>query len=417
MPSDGPQKAYVWTWLPDQTEPVVAGVLEARGDRFTFAYGQSYRERARAPSLYLPELPVRPGLIEPPAGLRVAGCIDDAAPDWWGRRVILNRLVGREASTTDPGELSLLTYLLASGSDRTGALDFQASATEYVPRARDVAPLADLAEAADSVERGLPLSPALDQALLHGSSIGGARPKALLDDGDRRLIAKFSSSSDTYAVVKGEFAAMELARRAGMNVARVEMARAHRRDVLLVERFDRPPNGTRRPVVSALTILELDEMMGRYASYADLAVVVCERFTDPSATLRELFSRITFNILVGNTDDHARNHSAFWDPTTELLTLTPAYDICPQPRAGGEAAQAMAIAPGGWRMSQVEGCSRTAATYRLSEADAREIVDRQITVINEEWDDVCDQASMTTTDRGLFWHRAVLNPYALQESA
>jgi serine/threonine-protein kinase HipA len=77
----------------------------------------------------------------------------------------------------------------------------------------------------------------------------------------------------------------------------------------------------------------------------------------------------------------------------------------------------MAIAPGGWRMSQVEGCIRTAATYRLSEADAREIVDRQITVINEEWDDVCDQASMTTTDRGLFWHRAVLHPYALQESA
>ena len=71
----------------------------------------------------------------------------------------------------------------------------------------------------------MPLSPALDRALLHGSSIGGARPKALLDDGDRKLIAKFSSTTDTYPVVKGEFVAMELARRAGLDVARVELAR------------------------------------------------------------------------------------------------------------------------------------------------------------------------------------------------
>ena len=71
-------------------------------------------------------------------------------------------------------------------------------------------------------------------------------------------------------------------------------------------------------------------------------------------TLRELFSRITFNILAGNNDDHARNHAAFWDGIE--LTLTPAYDICPQPRAGGETAQVMAIGEDGYRMSQVAGC-------------------------------------------------------------
>jgi serine/threonine-protein kinase HipA len=101
--------------------------------------------------------------------------------------------------------------------------------------------------------------------------------------------------------------------------------------VILVELSDRPPTGRRRAVVSALTILELDEMLARYASYAARAQVVRERFTDARRTLRELFGRIVFNILTGNNDDHARNHAAFWDGAA--LTLTPAYDICPQPRA------------------------------------------------------------------------------------
>jgi serine/threonine-protein kinase HipA len=128
--------------------------------------------------------------------------------------------------------------------------------------------------------------------------------------------------------------------------------------------------------------------------------------------LRELFSRITFNILTGNNDDHARNHAAFWDGAQ--LTLTPAYDICPQPRAGGETAQVMAIGEDGYRMSQVAGCVARAATYRLSERDAREIVDHQIDVIETRWDEVCDQAELTQVDRALFWQRQFLNPYATE---
>jgi len=83
-------------------------------------------------------------------------------------------------------------------------------------------------------------------------------------------------------------------------------------------------------------------MMARYASYEDLAELIRHRFKDARATLRELFSRLAFNILCGSTDDHARNHSAFWDG--QALALTPAYDICPQPRTGNEASQAMLIA-------------------------------------------------------------------------
>lgn len=409
MRSD-PDRAFVWVWLPGRSEPVVAGRLDPAGDVYEFTYGRSYLDHEGRIPLYLPELPLRRGPIEPVAG-QIAGCIADAGPDSWGQRVILNRLVGRgELDTTALGPL---TYLLESGSDRIGALDFQRSSTEYVPRVGQDATLEELAEAAELVEAGVPLSPALDRALLHGTSVGGARPKALLADGDRRLIAKFSSTTDVLPVVQGEFVAMRLARLAGLEAADVELTRAIGKDVLLIERFDRPAAGGRRTMISALTILGLDEVRdARYASYADLADVVRARFTDAEATLRELFARITFNILSGNNDDHARNHAAFWDG--EWLTLTPAYDICPQSRAGNETAQVMAIGRDGWRMSQVAGCIERASTYLLGEREAREVVDRQIEVIRERWDEVCDDARLTRVGREAFWRRQFLNPYALE---
>lgn len=412
MTSEPPREAFVWVWLPEAVEPVVAGRLEATGAGIDFNYGRSYLERDDALPLYLPELPLRPGRQRPPAGLSVAGCIADAGPDAWGQRVVMNRLLGAGGKDADPAALDFLTYLLESGSDRIGALDFQPSPRSYRERNDESAPLEELMEAAARVEEGVPLPPELDAALLHGSSVGGARPKATLRDGDRALIAKFSSSSDPYPVVKGEFAAMELARRAGIEVAPVELVEVLGRDVLLVERFDRPGGRRRRAVVSALTILELDPMMGRYASYAELGHVIRKRFAEARATLRELFARIVFNVLVGNTDDHARNHSAFWDG--EWLTLTPAYDVCPQSRSGGEASQAMAIGPDGFRLSQVAGCVEAAPAYLLSPGEAREIAARQVETIESEWSEVCELARMTEIERRFFWRRQFLNPYALE---
>jgi serine/threonine-protein kinase HipA len=407
-----PREAFVWVWLPGAEEPVVAGRLDAVGDAIAFAYGRSYLERDQRIPLYLPELPLRRGRIMPLVGT-IAGCIADAGPDAWGQRVILNHRVG--AGAEDTAELPQLTYLLDSGSGRIGALDFQVSSTEYVPRSQGEAQLSGLtrlAESAQKVEEGVPLSPALDQALLHGSSVGGARPKVLLGDGARRLIAKFSSTTDTFPIVKAEFVGMELARRAGIEAAAVELTEALGKDVLVVERFDRPPSGGRRAQVSALTILGLDEWGARYASYEALADEVRGRFTEPKATLRELFSRLTFNVLSGNTDDHARNHSAFWDGAE--LTLTPAYDICPLPRTGGEASQAMAIDRDGYRLSRVAVCVARASTYLLTEGEAREIVDRQVETIEGEWEEVCELAKLGEVDRRRLWRSAFLNPYATE---
>jgi serine/threonine-protein kinase HipA len=310
--------------------------------------------------------------------------------------------------------LGFLTILLESGSDRIGALDFQASPSDYVTRATGRATLDELGEVATLVEAGEPLPPALDEALLQATLIGGARPKAVLDDDGRQFIAKFSSSSDSYPVVKAEFVAMELARRAGLEAAPVKITSALGKDVLLVERFDRHPDGTRRAMVSALTILGLDpHTEGWYATYPDLADQIRSRFTGPEGALRELFSRITFSVLVSNTDDHARNHAAFWDGS--MLTLTPAYDLTPSRRSGGEATQAMAIGRDGYKMSQLVGCVQRASSFLLSELEAREIVDHQIDVIRTEWKGTCDEGRLTEIERESMWERQFINPFALYD--
>ena len=415
MNSEAYEEAFVWIWLPGKTEPVVAGRLYTDGGSppmFLFNYGKSYLAREDAIPIYLPELPLKRGELPLPDGLSMPGSIRDAAPDAWGRRVILNRKFGVKGATVNEHWFSELAFLLESGSDRIGALDFQRSPTQYAPRAAKNASLEELLQSAERVEKGIPLTPELDQALHHASSIGGARPKALIQGRDKKYVAKFSASNDVYSVVKAEFIAMRLAALAGLNVAPVSLAKASGKDVLLVERFDREraeAGWTRKLMVSVLTILSLDEI---YASYQDLAETIRRRFTHAPATLRELYGRIVFSILCGNTDDHARNHAAFWDG--EMLTLTPAYDICPQGRNGREASQAMLI-HGDERMSRISACLEAAHHFLLSDDEALAVAEGQIRIIGKEWEAVCAEAELSDVDRNLLWGRQFLNLYAFDD--
>ena len=395
---------------------MVAGKLEADGDKLLFNYGQSYLNRInkmpRAIPIYEPELPLKPSIQPLLEGLNMPGCIRDAAPDAWGRRIIINKKLGLKGTGTDTANLDELTYLLESGSDRIGALDFQLSPTEYVPRTANNVSIDELIDSAQRVEQGIPLTPDLDQALFHGSSIGGARPKALIEEDGVKYIAKFSASADLYSVVKAEFIAMKLASMAGLDVALVKMTSAANKDVLLIQRFDREYTKSgwiRKAMVSALTLFGLDDMMARYASYETLAEIIRHRFTDPKDTLKELFSRLIFNILCGNTDDHARNHAAFWDG--KYLSLTPAYDICPQGRSGNEASQAMLIS-GSNNLSKIKTCLESAHNFLLAKEDAIEIFEHQRSVIEQNWDAVCDEANLSEVDKNLFWRRQFLNPFS-----
>jgi serine/threonine-protein kinase HipA len=399
-------EAFVWIWLPGTSVPVVAGRIEKHGPLHHFTYGRSWRERDDAIALSPFELPLQPGSFEPVGMNTIHSCLRDAAPDAWGRRV-----VGYQYPDLAADELD---YLLLSGRDRIGALDFQASAAEYVPRESDHPTLDDLLQAADLLEAHRPLPPELERALLQGSSVGGARPKALIDHEGKHFIAKFGSSTDVYPVVKAEYVAMRLAALAGLTVAPVSLASSLGKDVLMIERFDRVNTATgkaRRLMLSGLSLLELNEMEARYASYSDLADRVRQRFTAPQTTLMELYRRLIFNVLVGNTDDHARNHSAFWDG--RQLSLTPAYDICPQLRTGQEATQAMDIGGVAGNAATLTNALSVSGKFQLRETDARTMIDQLIAAVKDNWVTVCEEAGLATVERDRLWGRALLNPYCL----
>ncbi|MBL4560900.1 MAG: HipA domain-containing protein [Labilibaculum sp.] len=401
-------KCYVWKWLKSETTPVVAGVLSIDGDQQSFAYGRKYLEREDAEPIYAAELALSSGTKSPISGMKNFSCLRDSSPDAWGRRVINARLLSKDERETD---LTEIVYLMNSASDRIGSLDFQKSNTEYIPRETDSATLDDLFRASLVVGEGGIIPPDLDSALFHGSSIGGARPKAMINDGEFKYIAKFSASDDTYDVVKSEFVAMKLAALSGINVADIKMMESCGKDVLLVKRFDRDKvdNGwIRKSIVSGLTVLGLDEAWASEASYENLLEEIRLNSIDFNKDSNELFSRMAFNVLIGNTDDHARNHAFY--VRGDKIELTPAYDICPQRRTGGEASHGMKM-HGDIRRSQINVCVNAAKNFGISKSAAIEIISNQITIIHGNFELVCDEINVPEVTRRLLMGRTIFNDF------
>jgi serine/threonine-protein kinase HipA len=404
------QLCYVWKWLKGHTDPIPAGVVEINDDgEMSFRYGRKYLEREDKEPIYAEELPlVDKTHFSSDLDLKNFSSIRDAAPDAWGRRVI-NSQLELDVDTV----LSEMIYMMHSSSDRIGSIDFQASPQpgEYVPRGNEVATIEALQKAADIISKGQKLPPDLDKALLHGTALGGARPKAMILDGDKKSIAKFSASNDTYDIVKSEYIAMKLAKLCDINVAEVKLVHSAGKDALLVERFDRNRvnNGwLRQSMISGLTVLGLDESFGHYSSYPDLIdkmQVQCSSFTEDA---KELYKRVVFNVLVGNTDDHARNHAFFVEG--ESLSLTPAYDICPQSRTGGEAGHGMNITKVS-NKSSIANCLKAATLFHLKDGEAVNIISKQIRVINDNFLHLCDEVDLSYEGRRILWKRAILNDY------
>jgi serine/threonine-protein kinase HipA len=378
--------------------------LFVEGERLDFVYGRSYRAREEA----IPLMPERMALTGTPFSARRAGQlpgpIADAAPDAWGRRIIEYR--------NRAGGFDELDYLLLSHGDRIGALHFQTSATRYVPSQLATATLADLLAAAEALERDRPLPPELANALEHGTSIGGARPKATLRDGQRSLIAKFGSTTDRWAIVRAEWATLRLARRCGISTPEARIETVAGKDVLVVERFDRstaPAGVIRHQLLSALTLLDLDDTEARLASYPQFAELLRRLARDGAGDARQLFRRMVFNVLIGNTDDHAKNHAAFWDG--QWLRLTPAYDLVPTMRIGQEAEQAMVVGRSG-RASTLANVLSEAGRFGLLRAEATAIVDEVESTIVEHWRDEFAECGVPTEQMVRLEGRAVLSPVA-----
>ena len=409
---------FVWLWLPDATEPVVCGRLSVEGERLSFVYGRSYRARAEAIPLMPERMPLGGGPFSARRSGQLPGPIADASPDAWGRRVIEYR--------SNAGGLGELDYLSLSRGDRTGALHFQASAERYIPSVIAPATLTDLQSAAHALERDRPLPPELANALEHGTSIGGARPKATLRDGRRALIAKFASTSDRWSIVRAEWACLKLARRCGIPTPKARVETVAGKDVLLVERFDRraaaagsagtgdasaSTSALRYQLLSALTLLDLDDTEARLASYPQFAELLRRLAQDGAGDAQQLFRRMVFNLLIGNTDDHAKNHAAFWDG--HWLRLTPAYDLVPTMRVGQEADQAMAVGRFG-RASTLANALSEAGRFGLLPAEAKSIVDEVEATLVKHWRAEFSRCGVPKMQIDRLADRGVLSPVARQ---
>jgi serine/threonine-protein kinase HipA len=351
MTSESPTECFVYITLPGQTEPVTAGRFALTTDRRgtpegRFVYGRSYLERPNAVALDPIELKLSPRTYSTVALGGVFGALRDASPDYWGRRVIQRHL-----GKAQPGEME---YLLYSPDDRAGALGFGLNQTPPAPKRTfnqtldlekvqviadaimaDEEPAADDRRGGDHRDHVGDLAADHDQVeklLVIGTSMGGARPKAVVEDEAGLWIAKLNRPDDTWNCARVEHAMLILARSCGLTTAESRVVGVGGRDVLLVKRFDREKTEAgylRTRMISALTLLRAeDNHQSRDKwSYVLLAEEIRRVCAEPAQNAAELFRRMCFNALISNIDDHPRNHALISKEAD--WKLSPAYDLTP----------------------------------------------------------------------------------------
>lgn len=385
-----------WTFihLPEETHAVPAGTLELQeagveSTNSIFGYGRRYLARPNAVPVDPYSLPLtcRPGdeLTYEPMRPPLFGAIRDAAPDFWGRRVLEAKL------KVPPDSVPESVYLLNGGSHRFGALDFRTAldGEEMDGALPPLTQLEYLLDAADRIQAGAPIPAQLEPIFLAGS-MGGARPKALVIHRGEQYLAKFPARKDGFNVPAVERACLELARKAGLHVPPTDIKTlTDGRQVMLIERFDRRAAGaefTRRHCVSALTLLGKYEQESGGASYAEISAKLGELGVDACvrADREELYGRIAFNILVSNDDDHLRNHAFVWNPgEAKGWRLSPMYDVVPRPQVAQERFLHLSVGPLG-RLATLDNLLEAHGNFGLLRKNAATIIDR-VARVTREW--------------------------------
>jgi len=360
---------------------VVAGILwihEQRTETATFRYSNSYLASPVSYDLD-PALPKSAGIFQSPPGKPLFSAFADSAPDRWGQNLMRREERERAAAASStPRTLRNGDFLLGVRDDaRQGAIRFRHPGTcDYYSTHRNAVPrlieLPRLLHAVDHLDDGTD-SPDLKDLIDAGSSLGGARPKAAVIDGTGRLaIAKFPrSGSDEWDVAGWEEVQLRLARRSSIMVSDSRLSLVAGRHVLIVNRFDRT-SGQRTGFVSALTMLEAAD--GEQRSYLEIAEVTERHSPSPTADLRELYRRIIFSILTGNTDDHLRNHAFL--RRRRGWALSPAYDLNPNPHRPDRLSTAIDLDD---TKADIETALSVSGYFRLTLAEARS----EVTAVSE----------------------------------
>ncbi|MGQ0834704.1 MAG: type II toxin-antitoxin system HipA family toxin [Gammaproteobacteria bacterium] len=385
-------ECYVYIALPGETELITAGRFELTRDRRDvplgrFVYGRRYRERPDAVPIDPIELKLSSRVYETVTLNGVFGALRDAGPDYWGRRVI-----ERHAGVA---QLSEIDYLLRSPDDRAGALAFGLNQEPPAPRrdfnqTLDLEKLQVIADAiVDDEERPADaISRQIEELMLIATSMGGARPKAVVEGETGLWLAKFNRHDDRWNNARVEHAMLVLARHCGIASAESRITVVGGRDVLLVKRFDRRKTEQgylRARMLSGLTLLRTEDShraRGRW-SYILLAEDLRRISAQPRRDTAELFRRMCFNALISNSDDHPRNHAVI--AHDQDWRLSPAYDLTPTSPISLERRDLALICGDGGRYANAENLLSQHTRFLLERDAAQAIIDEMAARVKQTW--------------------------------
>ncbi len=391
----GTRECFVYIQLPGSLETVTCGRFAREQTRDggavgRFVYGRTYRERSDALAIDPVRLPVS-AIVQETAKLNgVFGALRDAAPDAWGRRVI-DRVLDRR-------DLDEVDYLLQSAEDGAGALSFGRNVVPPAPlrKFNRIVELGELRDAAALIERGNPTTKIPQQIrdlLKPGTSLGGARPKTVIEDDGALWIAQFPQQGDRWNNAFVEAGMLGLASRCSIRVAAFRVESLGEESILLVRRFDRKlieeEDGRRgyirHRMVSALTVLDAEESPTDRTdwSYLKFADEIQRWSKRPKPDKTELFRRIVFNALIANVDDHPRNH-ALIAPGNDWF-LAPAYDLTPNARQGMEERRLAMDCGRFGRIARRDNLLSEADRFSLEYDEANRIITEMAATIRTHW--------------------------------
>ncbi len=365
-----------------------------------FVYGRRYLAREDAVEVDPIELKLGSDVYETVRLGGIFGAIRDAGPDYWGRRVIEKH--------TGKTRLDELSYLLESPDDRSGALSFGLNIEPPAPKKKfnktiDLEKLQSLAEALirDDLEGHDDDLAQVQDLMLIGTSMGGARPKAVVEDDVGLWVAKFGRPDDRWNNPRVEFAMLELARQCGVNAARSRIETIAGKDVLLVQRFDRERTSRgyiRARMISGLTMLRAEDLV--YArdrwSYVILAEELRRVTTEPKKDSAELFRRMCFNALISNLDDHPRNHSMI--AMDREWKLSPAYDLTPSPVVSQDVRDLAMECGDQGRFANKSNLLSQCARFLLSREEGEKIISDMQRQVESTWYNVARACGVSERD-------------------
>ena len=389
----------VWTWLPGATEPVLAAQLDLSAGHGRFCYEQAYINAANARALD----PVQLRFSRKASGIPVLkdgglpGVVADAMPAGYGA----DRLHARHDR-----KLSSLELLALGPPDGVGAIEVchdMARKLAWQPHTLDelrthIQELEDTAPASRAIRR-------MQDA--DTTSAGGERPKLTLQHQGKLWLAKLQDRGDAPHLPAREFAVMHMAAELGLQVPQVLFELHAGREVFLVERFDRagnPQQPQRHPFASAHTVLGLDSRSlpgDARRSYLVLADHMRRWISDEAACqqdLHELWRRMAYNALVGNRDDHPRNHGLLHDGTG--WRLSKAFDITPLPTFVG--LLAMNVSADGSQACSAQSLLGSAPHFGLSLRDAVTWLGDAATHVAHHWQPTLRAVGVPAAHTGQF---------------